>query len=608
VSITRRESSLFSLLARLYGHVNRRRRYQGFLLLALTFVSSAAEVVSLGAIIPFIGILTQPERAMQSASVGAFARWLGITSASDLVLPLTLAFAAAAVVAGALRLTMIWASLRIATATGTDFGLDVYRRTLYQPYRVHITRSSSEIISGITQKIAAVVIVLMSAVTLVTSSILFVAIMIALVSFEPMVAGASLLVFGAGYGLIAWQSRRRLARNSSIVAREQIAVIKALQEGLGGIRDVLLDGTQKVYIDSYERSMRPLQRATGENIFMGQAPRYAMETLGMVLVAGLAYTITRNSSDVGTALPILGALGLGAQRLLPLLQQMYGAWSYVAGSRGSLVDVLVLLDQPMSEEAGRPLPAPMEFAQAVEFRDVCFRYADAGPWILENISLRIERGSRVGIVGTTGSGKSTTLDLLMALIDPTEGEILVDGRPVSGTQRRAWQQAIAHVPQNIYLSDTTIAENIALGVRANAIDMDRVREAARRAQIAEFIESRPGGYQAIVGERGISLSGGQRQRIGIARALYKRASVLILDEATNALDSTTETAVMEGVEQLSDDLTIVFVAHRVSTLEHCDLIIQLEGGRIRARGSYKSLLENGGDLSGLPSSASVAEH
>ena len=223
---------------------------------------------------------------------------------------------------------------------------------------------------------------------------------------------------------------------------------------------------------------------------------------------------------------------------------------------------------------------------------VRFRYSDDGPWVLNGIDLSIPKGSRVGFVGSTGSGKSTTLDLLMGLLDPTEGRVVVDGEPIGGDRLRAWQRAIAHVPQFIFLADTNWTENIAFGVDPKAIDQDRVREAARRAQIADFIESDPKGYDATIGERGVKLSGGQRQRIGIARALYKQASVLILDEATSALDNLTEQSVMDSIDTLDRDLTILIVAHRLTTVQRCDTIVELEGSRIVGQGTYDELLES----------------
>jgi ATP-binding cassette subfamily B protein len=198
----------------------------------------------------------------------------------------------------------------------------------------------------------------------------------------------------------------------------------------------------------------------------------------------------------------------------------------------------------------------------------------------------------VGFVGSTGSGKSTTLDLLMGLLPPTEGALLVDGQPLTGRYLRAWQRTIAHVPQNIYLADTTLAENIAFGVPKVDIDAERVKQAARQAQVADFIESRPEGYEAFVGERGIRLSGGQRQRIGIARALYKQASILVFDEATSALDNATEQSVMDAIDGLDRDLTILLIAHRLTTVRHCDMIVELENGKVVAEGTYERLLES----------------
>jgi ABC-type bacteriocin/lantibiotic exporter with double-glycine peptidase domain len=317
-----------------------------------------------------------------------------------------------------------------------------------------------------------------------------------------------------------------------------------------------------------------------------------MEALGMVLIATFAYALSPQPGGVGAALPILGALALGAQRLLPLLQQLYGNWTFVAGSQAALIDVLDLLEQPLPDDANQPTSAPLEFRDEIHFDNLHFQYGSEGPWVLSGINLTIPKGARIGFVGSTGSGKSTALDLLMSLLEPTQGRILVDGQPISGKHRRAWQRAIAHVPQSIYLADASIAENIAFGVPPDQIDLDRVRQAANQAQIAEFIEGRPEGYSAIVGERGIRLSGGQRQRIGIARALYKQATVLIFDEATSALDSSTEEAVMSAIESLNRDLTILIIAHRITTLRHSDLIVQLERGKIILQGSYEQFVES----------------
>lgn len=585
-----------SLLNRFWHHISPRRRRQFVWLLGITVVSSFAEVVSLGAVMPFIGIITQPEKVFSSPLIASVAQTLGITSSADLVLPMTIAFAVAALVAGGLRLLMLWVSIRLGNATGSDLSIEVYRRTLYQPYSVHVARSSSEIISGITQKVGIATSVLISVVTVVTSAVLFVAIMMTLLAIDPLIAIVATASFGSAYGIIALLTRHRLVRNSQRIAQEQTQVVKALQEGLGAIRDVLLDGTQAVYCDVYRKAFLQLQRAGGENSFISQAPRYAMESFGMVLIAVLVLAMSSRPGGVGAALPILGMLALGAQRLLPLLQQLYGNWSVIAGSNAALIDVLGLLEQPLPGEESQPEPEPLSVKNTISFDNVRFRYGSEGPWVLDGINLVIKKGTKIGFVGSTGSGKSTSLDLLMGLLEPTQGKILVDRLQLSHGLQRAWQRTIAHVPQSIFLADTTIAGNIAFGITPDQIDLERVRMAAKQARIAEFIESRPDGYNAIVGERGVRLSGGQRQRIGIARALYKQANVLIFDEATSALDNETEQAVMQAIEGLSEDLTILIIAHRLTTLKNCDMIVQLEHGKIKSQSTYEQLINTNSSL------------
>ena len=582
--------SISELLRRLWHHISSRRRRQFALLLGLTILSSLAEVVSLSAVLPFFGILTQPEKVFASPALAGVVQALGITSGAELVLPVTIGFAVAALVAGALRLLLLWVSIRLSNATGADLSIEVYRRTLYQPYSVHVARSSSEIISGITQKVGAATSVLISVVTVITSTALFVAIMATLLAIDPIVAIIAALSFGSAYGVIAWLTRRRLVHNSQCIAQEQTQVVKTLQEGLGAIRDVLLDGAQKIYCNVYRKAILQLQRASGENTFINQAPRFAMEALGMALIAAFVLALSHRPGGVAAALPILGVLALGAQRLLPLMQQLYGNWSVVAGSKAALADVLALLDQPLPAEANQLEPEPLALRDSIRFDNVRFHYGRNGPWVLDGIDLVIPKGARVGFIGSTGSGKSTALDLLMGLLDPTQGQILVDGQPVSLDHRRAWQRTVAHVPQSIFLADTTIAENIAFGIPPEQIDLERVRKAAEQACIAEFIESRPEEYRAIVGERGVRLSGGQRQRIGIARALYKQARVLIFDEATSALDNETEQAVMQAIEGLSEDLTILIIAHRITTLKNCNVIIKLDGGKIAAHCTYEQII------------------
>ena len=312
----------------------------------------------------------------------------------------------------------------------------------------------------------------------------------------------------------------------------------------------------------------------------------------MIAIAILATALSAQKGGGAAALPVLGAFALGAQRLLPAMQQTYSGWSSLKGYSTDLEGVLEMLQQPLPTvlEVNKKLVLNSEIC----FFDVCFSYGQGSKGVLNDLSLKIERGQRVGFIGSTGSGKSTTVDLLMGLLYPIKGQIFVDGLdlhdPAHPERLLAWRSAIAHVPQTIYLADSSIAENIAFGVSRQQIDFDRLQLAAKQAQIASFIEASPDGYNSFVGERGIRLSGGQRQRLGIARALYKQAQVLILDEATSALDNDTEQAVMDAINQLDRNLTVVMIAHRLSTVAKCDRVIRLDHGRVVADGPPSEVL------------------
>ena len=326
-----------------------------------------------------------------------------------------------------------------------------------------------------------------------------------------------------------------------------------MQEGLGGIRDVLIDQSQPVFLETYERAQAGLRDARAKNVFLGGSPRFLVDALGLVMIAAMAVIVTGRPGGLVQAVPVLGALALGAKRLLPLIQQIYGAWAQIMGSRQELLDVAALLRRPWPPRM--PAGAALPFEKSIRLVDIVYAYARDRPPALAGVSLEIPKGARVGLAGRTGSGKSTLMDLVLGLLEPTEGEMSVDGVTLTAGNRAAWQRNIAHVPQSIYLADATIAENIAFGVRPEAIDRGRVRRAAEQAELAEVVAGLPKGFDTFVGERGIQLSGGRRKRIGIARALYKQASVLVFDEATSALDTETEGAVMAAIRRLDRSLT-----------------------------------------------------
>lgn len=575
----------------LWRHVTLRRRKQLALLLIIMVLASFAEVASIGAILPFLGVLMSPERVFLNPVVQPIALTFGITEPQQLLFPLTMVFILTALFSGAVRLLLLWIQTRLGFAIGADFSAEIYKRTLYQPYAVHVTRNTSQVISGITTKANEVIsFYLLPMLFIASSGLIMLAIIIALITINPIVALAIFGGFGVLYSWISFATRKHLARDSRLISHESNQVIKALQEGLGGIRDVLIDGTQGTYCKIYCDAVQPLRRSQANVQIISGAPRFIVESFGMALIAILAYNLAQSEEGLAVAIPVLGALAIGAQRLLPVVQLIHYSVSNIRGHKSSVKNVLDLLDQPLPKYFNSSLPAHMAFNESIRLNRVSFRYGESSPWVLQDIDFEIPKGGRIGFMGATGSGKSTLLDLVMGLLEPSNGTLTIDKIPVTNLNHRAWQAHIAHVPQTIYLSDASIAENIAFGVRAEEIDMDRVRQAARQAQIASYVEALPEQYTTIVGERGVRLSGGQRQRIGIARALYKQSDIIIFDEATSALDGLTEQAVMEAIESLSSDLTILIIAHRLSTLLNCSQIVELKDGRINRVVSYNEIV------------------
>lgn len=585
-------SVLLCLMRELWGHVSPRRRVHLMGLCGLMLVGTLAELASLGMVVPFLAVLTEPERIITHPWGRPVIAALGLVSTPDLVFVIALGFMVAAILSGVVRVALLWVQTRLGNSIGNDLGSEAYRRTLYQSYKVHTARNSSEVLAVLITKINTVIyFVVIPTLTLITSLLTVLAVVVFMFLINPKFTTLAFLGFGSVYFLLAQSTKGFLARDGVRVAEGQERIARVVQEGLGGIRDVLIDGLQETYFNFYKNIDGVWRRALANISIIGSIPRPIIEAAGLALIAIIGYLLASSERDITTVIPTLGALALAGQRLLPLVQQGYASLTSIRGGQAALRDVLGLLEQPMPAYSIQTQPAPIAFATKIEMAGIYFRYQEQGAWILNDLNLTISRGSRVGIIGATGSGKSTLLDVLMGLLPSTLGTLRVDDVVVNDMNHRAWQARIAHVPQTVFLADASISENIAFGVPATSIYQDRVRDAAKHAQISSSIEAWSDGYNTVVGERGVRLSGGQRQRIGIARALYKQADVIVFDEATSALDSDTERAVMDSIEALSRDVTVIIVAHRLTTLRNCDQIVEIRSGSVFRVGTYKEMID-----------------
>jgi ATP-binding cassette subfamily B protein len=425
---------------------------------------------------------------------------------------------------------------------------------------------------------------------IITNSFVAIALFLGILIIDGKVAIAMSVILATAYIAIYNWRKYKLQQNSILMSQAQTNLSKVTYESLGNIKDIILSAKANFFNLSYQQSLWGFNKANADNNTVFLTPRYLIEMLAMTCIALLALSMGRGG-DFSRSVPILGSLALAANRLLPALQQSFASVSQIQGYREQMRTVLKALERsydPLQEL----VPAQvLLLRESLTMQNVWFRYREDSGWVLQDLCLTIPAKSRVGFVGTTGSGKSTTADLILGLLKPEKGQILVDDLPLEGERLRAWQLGVAHVPQSIFIADTTVASNIAFGVPEAQIDWDRVIKAAKLAQIADFIESLPEGYHTTVGERGIRLSGGQRQRVGIARALYREAKVIVFDEATSALDNYTERELMSAIDSLSQELTIILIAHRLTTVEKCDRIFEFSQGRVIHSGTYEELLE-----------------
>jgi ABC-type bacteriocin/lantibiotic exporter with double-glycine peptidase domain len=570
--------SFLGALKILFAKLPAARRRAAGPLIALMLLGACAELVSLGALLPFLTIIVAPEESYALDLVRPYLNLVGIRTSQHEVYALAGVFAALVLSASIMRLMLLRTSQGFVFGVAYEIGVGIYSGSLAQPYSYHTQHNTSETISSINKAELVTNLVLMPLMMAIVAIIIATFIIVGLVVVNPILALVSGGGFIAIYVVIGLLSKNRLTSNGVIIAKSQQKRVLAMQEGLGGIRDVLIDGTQPVFVDTFATAEAGLRDARSRNALYANAPRFLVEGLGIILIVLVAVSIAGRSGGFINAIPALGALAFGAQKLLPLIQQVFQGWAQANGGKQVLFDVIELLNR------ASPIPIektePLSFRKSIVLSNIEHRYARNSQPTLSGVNIEILKGARVGIVGRTGSGKSTLVDLIIGLLEPTAGEVRVDGTAVSDRNRQAWQKNIAHVPQAIFLADTSVAENIAFGVENSAIDMARVHEAAEQAELADVIAQLPHGYGTRVGERGIQLSGGQKQRLGIARALYKQASLLVFDEATSALDHETERGIMAAIERLDREITIIIIAHRVSTLKN--VCFDAKGGGSRS--------------------------
>lgn len=577
-------------LISLWNNLSFKRKTQFFFLILLIFVTSFFEVVSVGAIIPFLAVISSPDMISDNENAREIINHIKIffdleysNDPKKIILPLTIIFIFVSIASGVLRTTLVFFTTKLSFAIGADISIKAFYKILYQNYHFHVNNNSSDIINTIITKTNSTVqSIVMPILNLISSFFITFSIIFFLILLNPLISIFTIIFFFSVYLLLVYFSKKYLLHNSEVVAKESTILIRSLQESLGGIKDVIINKSQKYYFKTFASSQNLLINSSRINVFIGQAPRYIMEMLVMVVMASIVYFLSIQKYSLINFIPILGAIAYGSQKLMPALHQIYNSYSKLKGSQASFEDVLNILDKSIPKFMIDENLKKISFENSIELKNLDFYYRDGNKLnikILNNINLKINKGDVIGLIGETGSGKTTLLNILMMLTFKNKGKFYIDGYSMNKSHSRSWHSKIAHVPQEIHLLDKSIKENIAYGIEKSDIDYVRLKYVSEIAKIHETIENFPKKYETIVGERGTRLSGGQKQRIGIARALYKATDIIFLDEATSALDQNTEHLVLKSIIN-SINTTIVMITHRTSTLKICNKVLKINKGKI----------------------------
>jgi len=572
-----------------------RERLFACLLCAVAVAAAVFDVAGIASVVPFIAVVASPDSIESSRWLNMAYTGLGFESSNRFLVFLGTAVLALLIVNNLLRALLAWLQIRFVFESELSLARRLLARYLAQPFVFFLNRNTAELSRTLLSEAATVIrAVLAPCISIVERSVSALFIMALLLAIDARLSIITVLVLGCVYGGLYLFIRTRLAVWGKLRVRENLNRFKLSKEALSGVKDLKILGRERHFLNRFTESSAAYARCAVRSSVLAQLPAYALEVVafGGILCIVLYFLALKQS--LAHLLPVLALFVFAARRIMPALQKIFAD---VATLRYSAATLAVVHADFIATAACPALPAAdekrLELRRSLCLQNITFCYPGREAPVLRDFSLDIAANTTVAFVGSTGSGKSTLIDIIIGLLAPQAGNITVDGIPIDDKNLHAWQRNLGYVPQHIYLSDDTVARNIAFGLPDARINMERVRHAARVANIAEFVASElPAGYETLIGERGVRLSGGQRQRIGIARALYHDPEVLVLDEATSALDGITEEAVMESIRALARRKTVIMIAHRITTVKDCDMIYVMENGRIGERGTYAALMES----------------
>jgi len=590
------DKSIIEGIKILFKILTKREKKGVIILFILILVLSVIEMASVISVMPFLAVAAKPDLIQTNVLLKKVYDFLNFDNTNSFLIALGLGVAGTILLRSGFNIVVKYAKSRFGNMLGHHLSVRLLANYLSRPYVFFLNENSStlskNVLGEVKQLLSGYITPLFNTAT---DLIVGISLSAALITIDPVAALIVIVTIGGVYGIIYLFVKKSLIKLGNIRLQSNTERFKSTSEVLSGIKDVKLLGKERYFLSKYIKPSRKIAKANIKMRVIAQVPNSILNAVmdgGVVLIVTFLIAF---SFDFVQYVPVFGVYFLAANRIKPRFKDLFNSFSSMRANQ----PVVEMMMDHLSHVPEVPLPEkkekvkPIPFKDTINFKDILFTYPGTEESVIKGLSFNIKKNTTIGIVGPTGCGKTTTVDIILGLLRPEKGELVVDGKNVNNSNMRSWQANLGYVPQVIYLTDDTITANIAFGVDINKIDMDAVRKAAQIANLSGFIENElPDGYDTTVGERGVRLSGGQRQRLGIARALYTDPEVLVMDEATSALDGITENAVMEAIEKLTGSKTIIIIAHRLTTLIKADVIYMMEKGKIKAQGTYHELMDN----------------
>ncbi len=572
--------NILNTILGIWPYIYPKRKLLFIPILTLVLLCSVLEVVGIGLLLPFVGILINPEQVLNSNLITPFIKFLNISNKNELILIMTISFILIVLITTFLRVFLIWSNTKFSFLISGDLSHYTFNKILYLDYIDLQKIKSSDVIVNVTNRTNLLNRMIASTLQIISNAIIFIFILMTLIFVQPEMTLLILLSLFIIYLLLFSFMKIKLNQYGEEMNFQMPVMIRVLQEGLGGIKDIILDTSQKFFSEEFKSHDLKWRNASSNSTILMQAPRYIIEGLAVVVICFVFYYLSLLGKDLQSYLPVIAAFIYGVQKLLPTFQNIYNGWAGLKTTVAPVQDLSKLLESLPKEERNFVKSKKVKFSNNIKIKNLNFGYQDGPSPVLRNINLTILKGSKVGFFGESGGGKTSLINIIMGLLKPTSGSIWVDDTKLDENNIISWRKKISHIPQNIFLADKTIEENIAFGISTEMINKNKVNLSAKSANINKKINSMEQKYKTVIGERGFKLSGGQAQRIGIARAIYKDREIFVLDEATSALDEEIERDIIKDLKNLKNK-TFIFIAHRLNTLKICDQVVEIQKGKIK---------------------------